>query len=322
MARLVAGIRQFVEAHSLTGSGIVAVSGGPDSVALLHGLLACGVEGLLMAHFNHQLRGAESDRDEGFVRNLGNRLGVPVLVASADVQAVGGNLEATGRRLRYDWFTEMAHHHGAGWIATGHTADDQAETLLHRLIRGTGLHGLQGIAETRPLGNEITLIRPLLAVHRVDVLEYLAVNQIAFQTDSSNQDSAFTRNRIRHELLPLLQTFNPRIVEALGRLARQARELADDHAPRITQQLARCERPRVGSTLILDAEALAQLTESELRELFRLLWQREGWPQLGMTATHWQRLADIAIGTVSAVDFPGGLTARRTGKVVQIRRRA
>lgn len=322
MSRFITSIRQFVEAHALTGPGIVAVSGGPDSVALLHGLHAGYSDGLVIAHFNHRLRGSESDQDEAFVRDLGARFNIPVQVASADVQAMGGNIEATGRRLRYDWFVDVASQHSARWIATGHTADDQAETLLHRMIRGTGIHGLGGIAANRPFRAGIALVRPLLAVCRADVIEYLTQEHIDYQTDSSNQDSAFTRNRIRQELLPLLKTFNPRIVESLGRLAHQAQELAEDRVHHIESLLARCERPRVGPTLVLDAEELTLRTSSEIRELFRRLWQREGWPQLGMTATHWGRLVDIAASTVPAADFPGGLTVRRIGKVVQIGHRA
>lgn len=321
MARFVAAIQQFREEQQLTGPGLVAVSGGPDSVALLHGLVECRVPGLIIAHFNHQLRGEESDRDAAFVVQLGQQLDLPVRIGSADVRAAGGNLEATARQLRYDWLTTTAQETDAQWIATGHTADDQAETVLHRLIRGTGLSGLGGIAATRSLRPGITLIRPILEMRRADVLAYLAEKNHACQTDSSNRDPAFTRNRIRHELLPLLQTFNPRIAEALTRLARQAQEQSADRERQITRLLTQCEHPRVGTTIILDAEMLATCEESEIRELFRTIWKREGWPQLGMSAAHWYRLVDIASGTVPAADFPGGITTRRVGKVVQIRRR-
>ena len=147
MARLVDAVRQFVDAHDLRGPGVVAVSGGADSVAMLRGLVEVGVSGLVVGHFNHRLRGEESDADEAFVRELAETLGLPCHVGSADVLAAGGNLEATARQLRYDWLTSL----GRTWVATGHTADDQAETVLHRLIRGTGITGLRGIAQARPL---------------------------------------------------------------------------------------------------------------------------------------------------------------------------
>jgi tRNA(Ile)-lysidine synthase len=126
---------------------VVAVSGGADSVALLRALRACGVPPTV-AHVNHKLRGGDSDADEAFVRELCDSLGVPCVVKAADVAALatGANLEATARRVRYDFFAEVATEAGAAWVATAHTADDQAETVLHRLMRGTGLQGLRGIA--------------------------------------------------------------------------------------------------------------------------------------------------------------------------------
>ncbi len=130
--------------------GVVAVSGGADSVALLRALHAANPPGgLVVAHLNHQLRGAESDGDEAFVRDLADRLRKSFHVETLTIQALGGNLEATARAVRYDWLARVAADTGAGWIATGHTADDQAETVLHRLVRGTGLTGLRGIAGRR-----------------------------------------------------------------------------------------------------------------------------------------------------------------------------
>ena len=320
MARLVAEIQQFLQVHQLVGPGIVAVSGGADSVALFRGLLECRVEGLVIGHFNHRLRGEESEEDEQFVHNLGERLGVPVRVGSADVKAAGGNQEAMARTLRYDWLTTVALEVGARWVATGHTADDQAETVLHRLIRGTGIAGLSGMARRRPLCDGVEVVRPLLATSRTDVLEYLRAHHQDYRTDSTNLDAAFTRNRIRHELLPLLKTFNPRVVEALTRLADQARAATEERETYLTRFLDRCELPRAGERVILDASELRRFGVNDLRELFRAVWQREGWPQLGMTAAHWTRLVDITAGTISAADFPGGITARRVGKVVQLGR--
>src|SRR5262249_22835052 len=148
------------------------------------------------------------------------------------------NLEATARRLRYDWLAQTAAVAGAGWVATGHTADDQAETVLHRLIRGAGLHGGRGIAAVRRDPGPVPVVRPLLAVSRSDVLAYLAEVGQPFRTDSTNADPALTRNRIRAKVLPLLRTFNPEVVSALARLARQADEAArflDDEALKLIE---------------------------------------------------------------------------------------
>jgi tRNA(Ile)-lysidine synthase len=312
---VVAELRRFVGARGLTGPGAVAVSGGADSVALLRGLVAAGVPGLVVAHFNHRLRGAESDADEAFVKALAGRLGLRFVSGGADVAAAGGNTEAAARRLRYDWLAGL----GAEWVATGHTADDQAETVLHRLVRGTGLDGLQGIAAERAAGSNPTvrLVRPLLALPRTDLLAYLAALDQPFRTDSSNADRGLTRNRIRHDLLPLLKTFNPQVVSALGRLAEQAAVEAADRGQAAADLLAVVERPRAGPTLVLDAAQLLAAPPGRVRDALRRLWAREGWPVGRMSFAHWVRAAALTPG-----DYPDGVRLRRAGRVVQLARHA
>ncbi|HVK18600.1 MAG TPA: tRNA lysidine(34) synthetase TilS [Fimbriiglobus sp.] len=316
MSRVVEAIRAF---PGLTGPGVVAVSGGADSVALLRGLLDAGARPLTVAHFHHQLRGAESDADEAFVRELAASLGVPFARGSADVRAAaaGDNLEATARRLRYDWLASL----GGDWVATGHTADDQAETVLHRIIRGTGLQGLRGIAVGRNVAPAVHLVRPLLIVTRAEVLDYLTELGQPFREDATNSDPAFTRNRIRHELLPLLKTFNPAVVDVLGRLARQADEAHRVIAEEATRVLTEANRPRAGNLYVLDAETMALRPDYLVREVFRTVWAALGWPMDGMTADHWQRLVGIVRGNPVSADFPGGVHVRRVGRVVQLGRR-
>jgi tRNA(Ile)-lysidine synthase len=323
VSRVVEAIRGFAAGQGLAGPGVVAVSGGADSVALFRGLLEAGFGALTVAHFNHRLRGDASDADETFVHDLATRLGLPVRSTRADVAtaAVGDNLEATARRLRYGWLADVARAVNARWVATGHTADDQAETILHRLIRGTGLQGLRGIAVERELAREIRLARPLLTATRADVLAYLDELDQPYREDASNRDLRFTRNRIRHELVPLLRTFNPEIVAVLGRLAVQAAERFDEASSTAADLLRTAEHPRAGDRIILDATLLAESDVRQVRDLFRLLWDREGWPRDAMTFAHWDRLAAIAGGLVPAADFPGGIHVRRTGRVVQLTRR-
>src|SRR5438034_898661 len=197
------------------GPMVVAVSGGPDSVALARALkklqASLGSEPLILAHLNHQLRGEESDGDELFVSELATALGklgdgqVRLAIHRVDMRSqarrMKDNLEKVARQVRYDWLAEVAQKVGACWIATGHTANDQAETILHRLLRGAGLKGLRGIAENRPLAHGLRLIRPLLDVPRSEVMDYLQAEGQSFRHDSSNFDRRLTRNRIRHELL-------------------------------------------------------------------------------------------------------------------------
>lgn len=321
MGRVVDEVRRFLNRHGVGGPGVVAVSGGADSVALLRALVAVRTGPLTVAHFNHRLRGAESDGDAAFVAELAGSLGLPFRVGGADVAAVGagGNLEATARRLRYGWLAEVAADVGAKWVATGHTADDQAETVLHRLLRGTGLQGLRGIAAVRRFPFPL-LLRPLLTVTRADVLAYLGELHQPFRTDSSNADPRFTRNRIRAELLPLLKTFNPDVASALTRLAEQAAEAHDVITEQARALLQRAERPRAGDTVVLDAAELIAAPPLVIRTALRLVWKREGWPTGDMGFDAWERAVEVATRNAGGCDFPEGVSARRVGRVVQIGR--
>lgn len=285
------------------GAGVVAVSGGADSVALLRALAELGRAGTA-AHANHGLRGAESEADEAFVAALAAALGVPFAIARLPPPP-GENLEAAARRLRYSWLNTVP----GQWIATAHTADDQAETVLHRMLRGSGLRGLRGIHARRG-----RILRPMLHLTRADVLDYLESIGQPHRNDSTNIDPRFTRNRIRYELLPLLKSFNPDAVNALNRLAEQAREAYSEIAALARAALAAAELPRAGSTLIFDADTLMAGTRPAIRrEALRLAWQREGWPESGMTRSHWERLTQAVPG-----DFPGGIRLQIAARVVRL----
>jgi tRNA(Ile)-lysidine synthase len=305
----------------LSGPGVVAVSGGADSVALLR-ILEGWAAPLIVAHVNHRLRGADSDADEQFVRELSASLGLPfqsiAVDAAGEARRDGANLENAARRLRYDWLARVARESGATWIATGHSADDQAETVLHRFMRGTGIQGLRGIARRRPLQPGINLVRPLLGADRTEIVKFLNSIGQPWREDQSNRDPAFTRNRIRHELLPLLRSFNPSVVDVLGRLSEQANELHDIMATAARDLLAQAELPAAGPWRIFAAAALESAAPHCLRGMFRLLWEREGWPMNDMSFDHWKRLVEVAVGTEKAVDLPGGVRACRGEKVVKV----
>ena len=207
------------------GHVLVGLSGGADSVSLLH--LLCTLRDefgfrLEAAHVHHGLRGEEADRDEQFVRTLCREWDVPLHVKHADIASeaakTGESLEACGRRVRYCFFDSLA----KGEIATAHTLDDNAETVLLHLMRGSGLRGLCGIAPVR--GN---LIRPLLDCSRGDIEAYCAENGLSFVTDSSNESDLFARNRVRHTVLPAMRTINPAVSEALVRCAAALSKDAD-----------------------------------------------------------------------------------------------
>ncbi len=196
---------------------VAAVSGGADSMALLFGLYLkkeeLGIQ-LEAAHFNHQLRGDESDRDETFVRAFCQRFDIPLHVGRGSVVAGKKGLEAAAREARYAFFGTLS-----GKIATAHTADDNAETVLMHLVRGTGLKGLGGIA---PVNGR--LIRPLLSCTRQQVLAFLEEFHVGYCTDSSNETDAFLRNRLRHHVMPLLKEENPRLAENLTAMAQRLRQ--------------------------------------------------------------------------------------------------
>jgi tRNA(Ile)-lysidine synthase len=305
----------------LRGPGVVAVSGGADSVALLR-ILAGWAQPLVIAHLNHRLRGDDSDADEAFVGALAESLGLACRSIAIDVAEAarqrGDNLEETARQRRYEFLASVASETAAAWVATGHTADDQAETVLHRLVRGAGIQGLRGIARDRELRPGLRLIRPLLAVTRADVVTYLREIGQPWREDLSNRDPAFTRNRIRHELLPLLRTFNPAIVDVLGRLAEQAGEIHGDVELGAAALLQQAELPAAGPLRIFRVDRLELASRHRVRAMFRILWDREGWPLDDMTFEHWKRVVAVALGEETASDFPGGVSARRKGGVVQI----
>ena len=208
----------------------VAVSGGADSVALLRALLERRSElGLVLAvvHFNHMLRGDESEQDEQFVSELARTYDLPIHRGKADTKTIARekalSIEAAGRDLRYAFFGNLIRESVIDKVATAHTLDDQAETVLLRLFRGTGTSGLAGILPRLKVG-EGAIVRPLLNTRRSEIIAYLNESDQGWREDSTNSETVFTRNRLRHELLPQIASgFNPEIVDSLANLAEIAR---------------------------------------------------------------------------------------------------
>ncbi len=203
---------------------VAGVSGGPDSLCMLDALHRAGFT-LLVAHFNHQLR-AEAESDAEYVEKLALELGLPFVMGSAPVHKIADqqnlSLEEAARMLRYRFLFDQARHVLAQAVVTGHTADDQVETVLMNLIRGAGLTGLKGMQPrtvTHGWDAKIALARPLLATWREETEAYCVQRGLIPRNDITNQDQAYRRNRIRHELIPLLETYNPRIRDAIYRTA-------------------------------------------------------------------------------------------------------
>jgi tRNA(Ile)-lysidine synthase len=304
---------------------VVAVSGGADSMALLHALRAAkqggrGAGRLFAVHVNHKLRCAESDADATWLRQQCEQLGVPLIVHEGDTAALaateGDGIEAAARALRYELLAEAAHKLGARYVATAHTRDDQVETVLFRLLRGSGLRGLAGIPRRRPLSPAITLVRPLLDCTRDDVVAFLESIGQSWRNDSSNRATAFARNRIRHELLPLArEAVNGDVDAAIARAAEQAGDARDVIDSLVDELLTRCrEGTATGEQFRLRTAPLAGQPTLLAAEIIRRAFREVGWGEQAMTYSHWRELAALALGDASkSVNLPGNRRAHREG---------
>ncbi len=300
----------FIQRHSLIGREtlIVGVSGGPDSVCLLH-LLAelkepLGVE-LHIAHLNHMLRSDESEADAEYVSRLSRRLGIAATIEAREVESYHTehhlSIEEAAREVRYQFFADVASSVGVNRIVLGHTKDDQVETILMHLLRGTGAYGLQGM---RPLTTwksnrgALTLVRPLLEVGRRETEAYCREHCLYPRTDSSNLSTSYLRNRVRHELIPQLQSYNPNVTEAL---IRAAHILAGDLSF-FEQQISEMWDSIVSKqngVLAFNTKTLAQLHPALQRYLIREVLKQ----LLGSTKDiEWKHIENI----ISALSLPPG----------------
>ncbi|MBI3635615.1 MAG: tRNA lysidine(34) synthetase TilS [Candidatus Rokubacteria bacterium] len=268
-------MREMARRHAMLAAGdrvVIGVSGGADSVALLYVLLLLVPElhlSLHVLHVDHRLR-ADSARDADFVRALGRRLAVPVDVVAVDVTR-RGSLEAAARDARHAALAAHATRLGAQRIALGHTADDQAETVLMRMLAGAGVRGLAGIPATRG-----RLVRPLLDVRRADLVAELGRAGLAWIEDPSNEDRKFLRNRVRHDVLPVLAaSYEADLVGTLLRVARRAREAVDALDRVATAELDRMVRVE-GGAVILPRASLAALPRQVGAEVLRQAADRVG----------------------------------------------
>ncbi|MDH5696573.1 MAG: tRNA lysidine(34) synthetase TilS [Dehalococcoidia bacterium] len=274
-------VLDFVQEHHLISGGeklLVAVSGGPDSVCLLHILVELSKElavKLHVAHLNHQLRGIESEADASYVSDLARQFGIPATIDRQDVKGYQTqqrlSLEEAAREVRYSFLTQVARSMGANRVAVGHTMDDHIETILMHLIRGTGtrgLRGLQPITVWQSAANSLTIVRPLLTVSHQETEDYCHHHRLMPRLDASNLSLSPLRNRIRHQLLPLLKSYNPRVVEALlrtGHIASDDIAFLDRTIAQLWDEIAQEQQ----DTIILDKERFDQLPSALQRYLLR-----------------------------------------------------
>ena len=316
-------VRRTIHKHALVGADarvIVAVSGGPDSVVLVHLLLALQAEGDLtvagLAHFNHQLRGVDADEDEGFCRAMADRLGLPIDVDRAAVataaREAGRSIEDVARELRYAFLERIADARGADAIAVGHSLDDQAETFLLRLMRGAGSRGLASI-----LPRAGRVIRPLIDSAREDLRTYAAERALPFRTDATNDDLSIPRNRVRHELIPYLEReFSPGISRVLAREAAVAREDDDRLHQEAIDFAGSIVLSRTGGKTELDAVSLRSLHPALAARVARHALA-VGAPSRFIGFDHVAALLQLAGGSDGdAIDLPGQRAVRRGAVIV------
>jgi tRNA(Ile)-lysidine synthase len=325
---LLSKIKQTVRTYRMLSPGdrvVVAVSGGPDSVCLLRSLLALAPElglGLHVAHLDHRFRGSESAAEAEFVRALAKKLGLPATIESIDVPAYcagrGLSAQAGAREVRYGFLQEAAAAFGAGRIALGHTANDQAETLLMRLIRGAGVTGLSSIPPVRE-----NIIRPLIECTRDEVLASLKEWGQDFVTDQSNTKPVYTRNRVRLEVIPALERLNPRVVEALAADADILRE--EDAAMEAALAPAAADILRFdGEAVTLAREGFNSLLPALRRRLLRRALALCGGDDAdGLSSVQTSEalafMADAQTGRT--MELPGGLALAREYDSLVIGRR-
>ena len=308
---------------------LLAVSGGADSIAMMHAMVmlqraGIGISSLHVAHLNHQLRGAESNEDAGFVQQQAHETGLTATIESVDVAGAakekGESIEEAARGERYRFFLDTARKMGCQAVATAHTSDDNVETVLHRILRGTAMRGLAGIPPVRELGKDgegkpIRIVRPLLEHARCQVEGFLAEQGLTHRHDQSNLSREYTRNRIRHDLLPLLrEQYNPNIDDVLASLGRTARWLQEALREDVATEMCELVQAESQGRLIINAAKIASFTRIQQAEILLQVLARMEVGQQRIGFKHITAVLDLLREQRGAVQLPGRLTIKREGE--------
>ena len=318
-------VADFVKANELFGNAakvLLAVSGGADSVALLHVMQVLKKQGVLRvdlccAHINHQLRAGQADKDEEFVLAQAAKLQLSVTTGRINVREFAHknkmSIETAARKIRMENLLNIAGDNNCSHIATGHQKDDNAETVLHRLLRGTGFRGLAGIWPVRTFNDNIRFVRPLLCVTRDEIVKYLHQNKLQWSEDLTNADCRYTRNYIRHKLLPALQKdFNGSIVEQLYDLSDVARKfykIICNHVDKIWPKIADC----IDEKTSLNLELFSEQPQPVKVELIRRSLAGIGCGERNLTQQLYQKILQLAEKNVTGrkIELPDGFLVRR-----------
>ena len=303
---------------------VIGCSGGADSVALLRLMAELRNQGnnpprgfLIAAHYNHGLRGSESDDDQQFVQNLAKDLGLRFQTTRTQSD---GTSEAVLRSMRMQFLTDTAHASGARYIAVAHSADDNAETVLHHLLRGTGPAGLTGINHTRSIGTDLVLYRPLITASRFEIRAALQEIDQPWREDSSNQQLNYQRNWIRHELIPTIEHRYPHAVDAINRAVSGQREWRSlvEHLAKTWLDHHQIENRCTAGQQHEIALKRDQSTERVvIISAMQNLWTNMKWARGEMARNHWCRLANtVNSQTLERYSLPGPVDVDATQPVI------
>lgn len=311
---------------------VVAVSGGADSTALLDALVALRPDPTktIVAHFNHALRGEDSDLDQFSVETLAKQYALPCVCQVATIDERQNRSENHLRNLRRNFLVKTASDLDAKWIVLAHHADDQVETFLHNLLRGSGPRGLAGIRPSKAMSSTLRLMRPMLHVWRQDILAYLNERKLSHRIDASNALCNYTRNRIRLELLPMLRSFSGsdsldrRLLQACDLIARQHVEIEQQARSWLERWRSdpRCIFKQ-GERLEVPVQQLHELGWPILQEVLTLVWHESRWPLREMSLRHWKRLEQVILFSRNSThptkqQFPGGIVVSYRQGVIRL----
>lgn len=315
---------EMIQRHD---SVAVAVSGGPDSIFLLHALRnlrnKLGIKELVVCNLDHCLRGKESRDDTLFVKRVTREMGLAFIHKRSDIKKMkrtGLSTEEAAREIRYEFLLDAAKDANASVIATGHTLDDQAETILMRFIKGSSFKGMLGVAPTRSEGN-IRIVRPILEICKEDILEYLDGEGIRYRIDRTNLEPVYFRNVVRAEIMPFLERYNPRLKRVLFNLAEHLREdfefIEDER--RSSRRLVSM-KGKIVEILLKDVAVQPRAIQ---KEIVRDALEKAGGEVKKLSFRHWKEVEQLIRrkGKGSAVDLPGDIRVARTERSLIFRHR-
>lgn len=316
---LIEQVLKTVRNYEMLGAGdtvLAAVSGGPDSVFLVHALKnlknKLKIKKIVVCNLDHGLRGAESKEDSAFVKKLSEGLGLEFIHKKIDLKKIarkGISTEEAAREERYKFFKEAADKSGAGVLTTGHTLDDQAETVIMRFIKGTALKGMVGIAPVREFG-DAKVIRPLIELEKSEILAYLDENGIDYRIDRTNAEPLYFRNIVRGEIVPFLEKYNPRLKRSLFNLSEHLREDLEfiEYARSGTGKAG-----AGGTRAEIRLKDIAALPGALQKEIMRDLMEAAGGEVKRLSFRHWKELESLIRRKSKghSVDLPGNIRATR-----------